>query len=97
MDPGNAHAVSDLKVLYPLASLNDTTGNFMAQDHRPFNDPRELYPVAVGNVQVGMAYPAGFDFDQHLIGARLRLGDLFDRKWLFEFVQDSGLHLASLC
>jgi hypothetical protein len=65
MDPGHADAVADLHAVHSRAGLNNSTDHFVPEDQRLLDNPSELRPVTVRDVQVGMAYAANFNFDQN--------------------------------
>jgi hypothetical protein len=92
VNPRDAYAVSDFEVPYRRASLDHAAGDFVTQDQRLFDDSGQLHPVAVGHMQVRMTNPAGFDFDQYLIGVGLGPRNLFDGEGRLEFVEDGGSH-----
>jgi hypothetical protein len=96
VQPRNADAIADLQIFNGGAFFHDAAGDFVSEDERFFDDARELRPVGVGQVQIGVAYAAGFDFDQHFVRGGLGLRDLFDAQWGFEFAQYGGFHGVNL-
>src|ERR1700735_2950293 len=92
VEPRDPNSITDLEVAYGSPLFNDGPGDFVAEYHRLFHDACQLGPVAVGHMQIGMAYSAGLDLDQHIALVKLRPIDIFNRQRLFEIVQDSSLH-----
>ena len=94
--PRNAHAVADFQIFDRRAFFHDAACDFVSEDQRSFDDANELWPIAIGHVQIRMADATRFDLDQHFVRAGLRLRDLFDAQWRFEFAQDGGFHCVYL-
>jgi hypothetical protein len=63
MDPRHADAVADIHTLPSRADLNNGTDHFVPEDERLFDDPSQLRPVAIGDMQVGVAHTANFNLD----------------------------------
>jgi hypothetical protein len=68
----------------------------VAGDQWCLNDFRELRPVSIDDVNVGMANTAGFNPYQDFTGFRPWLGHIFYRERLLEFAQDGSLHAFRL-
>src|SRR5580692_8543008 len=88
VNPGHAYAIADLQIVHCWAFLNHATGNFVAENQRSLHDSRQLCPISISYVQVGMAGTAGFHLDQNFIRLWMRPFDFLDREPLFEFAQD---------
>src|SRR3984957_9160205 len=65
MDPGHADAVSDLRTLHSRTDLNNRTDHFVPKNKRLLDDPSQLRPVAVRDMQVGVTHAANFHLDQN--------------------------------
>jgi uncharacterized protein (DUF779 family) len=65
--PRHPDAVSRLYALDGRAALHYPAHDFMPQDQRLLYDARQLLPVAVGHVQIGMAHTANLYLDQDII------------------------------
>src|SRR5580704_4479442 len=85
VNPGHAYAIADLQIVHCWAFLNHATGNFVAENQRSLHDSRQLCPISISYVQVGMAGTAGFHLDQNFIRLWMRPFDFLDREPLFEF------------
>jgi hypothetical protein len=96
VNPRYSDPIADLQILYRRAFFDHDPGDLVAGDQWCFNDFRELRPVSIGDVHIGMADTAGFYAYQHFVSSRLRLADLFHRERLFEFAQDDSLHAFRL-
>src|SRR5271155_3036203 len=96
VEPGDADAVADLQIFDGCAFSHDAAGNFGTEDQRFFDDAHQLRPIGIGQMQIGMAHAAGFDFDQDFVRGGLGLLDLFDIQGRFEFAQDGGFHGVGL-
>jgi hypothetical protein len=94
LDPWNTDALSDSDALNGGASLDYATDDFVAEDQRLFYDACELRPVAVGDVQIGVAHAADFDCDQNFIDIGRGTSYFLQTQRRFEFVQNCGLHRA---
>src|ERR1700722_4919 len=65
MDPRHADAVSDLRTLHSRTDLNNRTDHFVPKNKRLLDDPSQLRPVAVRDMQVGVTHAANFHLDQN--------------------------------
>ena len=52
-------------------------------------------PVAVGRVDIGMAYSTGLDLDDDFTWSRCWFREVFDYEWFVERVNDGCFHLLS--
>ena len=52
-------------------------------------------PVAVGRVDIGMAYSTGLDLDDDFAWSRCWFREVFDYEWFVERVNDGCFHLLS--
>src|SRR5580700_3749669 len=95
VNPGHANAIADLQLVHCRAFLHDVPGNFVAENQRSLHDSRQLCPISIRHVQVGMAGSTGFHLDQNFICFGMRAFHFLDRERLLEIVQDSGFHLPS--
>jgi hypothetical protein len=95
MNPGHADAIADLQIVHCRAFLHYVTGNFVAENQRSLHDSRQLCPISISQVQVGMAGTTGFHLDQNFTGFGMRAFHFLDRERLLEIVQDSGLQLLA--
>src|ERR1022692_1113117 len=93
--PRHSDAVADLQIVYCFALFHHVTGNFVAENQRSLHDFRQLCPIPIRHVQVGMACSTGFHLDQNFVSFGMRPFDFLDRERLLEIVQDSGLHLLA--
>ena len=89
-EPGDRDPRPDGDVRLGPGGLDDPDA-LVAGDER---QRRLGLPVAVGRVDVGVAEPARLETDQHLLGARLRRGEVLDRERRAERVDDRGLHAS---
>jgi hypothetical protein len=96
VNPRNSYVVADLKVIDCRTFLDNPTGNFVAKNQRSLYDTCELCPISIRYMQIGMAHPASFHFDQNFVGCRLWWVNFLNRERLVEFVQNGGLHLFRL-
>jgi hypothetical protein len=71
VSPRYAYPIADPKLAYRFALLHHATDYFVTGNERPFYDSEKLDPIALGDVKIGMADPARFDFDKNFVGARL--------------------------
>ena len=92
VDPRNAYPVTNSQLVDGCAFLDDATDNLVAENQRLLHDPRELLPIAIGDMQIGVAHPAGFHGNEYFPGFRLWLVDFLNNEGLFEFVKYSSLH-----
>src|SRR5579863_7683148 len=92
VNPGHANAITDLQIVHRRAFLHYVTGNFVAENQRSLHDSRQLCPISISHVQVGMAGTTGFHVDQNFIYFGMRAFHFLDRERLLEIVQDSGFH-----
>src|SRR6202050_1824508 len=93
VNPGHADAIADLQIVHCRACLYYVTGNFVAENQRSLHDSRELCPISISHVQVGMAGTAGFHLDQNFMCFVMRALHFLDRERLLQTVQDSCFHL----
>jgi hypothetical protein len=94
--PGNAYTITDFHLRHFIAAFYDTAGDLMSENERPFHDCRQLRPIAVGDVEVRMAYAGRLDFDQYLVRTDLGSRNIFYAERLLEFSEDSGFHNGSI-
>jgi hypothetical protein len=92
VNPGHADAIADLQIVHCRAFLHYVTGNFVAENQRSLHDSRQLCPISISHVQVGMAGTTGFHLDQNFICFGMRPFDFLDREPLFEVAQDRSFH-----
>jgi hypothetical protein len=94
-EPGDSHPVADGR---PRRRASAVPGMWALGDDRAHDlvseDERELGlgQLAVDDVQVGAADPAGLDCEQQLPGSRDRFGQLGERQRLARPLQHHGLH-----
>src|ERR1700674_5136717 len=93
VNPGHADAIADLQIVHCRAFFHYVTGNFVAENQRFLHDSRQLCPISIRHVQVGMAGTTGFHLDQNFICFGMRAFHFLDLERLLEIVQDSGFHL----
>ncbi len=93
VNPRHTDAITHLHILNGSALLHDVTRDLMPQDERSFHDAIKLFPIPIGQMEIGMADSARFHLDEHVVGAGLGPRDFLDRKRLLEFVQDGSFHL----
>src|SRR6266436_3910787 len=93
--PRNSNSISNLQIVDVSALFDHAARNFVAEDERSLHDCRQLTPISIGYMQVGMAHSAGFHFDQDIAGLQLRSRDFFEYQGLLEVMQDGGLHFDS--
>src|SRR6202795_4128223 len=67
VNPGHADAIAHLQIVHCRACLHYVTGNFVAENQRSLHDSRQLCPISISHVQVGMAGTTGFHLDQNFI------------------------------
>ena len=96
VQPGDADAIADLEIVNGGSFFHDAACDFVAEDERFFDDARELGPIGIGQVQIGVADATGFDGDQDFVRAGLGLRDIFDAQRGFEFAQYGGFHYVHL-
>jgi hypothetical protein len=96
MNPRYSDPIPDLQLLYRCAFFDHHPGDLVAGDQWCLNDFRELRPVSIDEVHIGMANTAGFNPYQDFAGCNPRLGNFFYREWLLEFAQNGGLHAFRL-
>ncbi|KAG1254351.1 hypothetical protein G6F57_011027 [Rhizopus arrhizus] len=89
VQPGDADPVAFPDVPYPASHGHDVPHALVAGDEWRVRFHR---PVALGGVQVGVAYATGLDPDQYLARPRARYRDFLDHQWFAELTHDSGLH-----
>jgi len=90
--PGHSHTIADFQVADFRTSLDNAADDLVTQDERPLDECRQLRPVTLGNMEIGVAYSSRFYFDQDLIGAGVWSLDVFYRQGLLEFSQDCCFH-----
>src|ERR1700757_4143347 len=93
VNPGHADAIADLQIVHRRAFLHYVTGNFVTENQRSLHDSRQLCPISISHVQVGMAGTTGFHLDQNFICFGMRAFHFLNRERLLEIVQDSCFHL----
>src|SRR4029077_5126671 len=93
--PRNSSSISNLQFARVSALFDHAPGNFVAEYERSLYDWRQLTPISVGYMQVGMAHAAGFHFDQDIARLQLRSRDFFEYQGLLEFMQNGGLQFKS--
>jgi len=55
-----------------------------------------LWPVAISDVEIGMADATGFNCYQNFAGTRLRARNIYDCERLLEFLQDGSFHAVTV-
>jgi hypothetical protein len=90
--PGHADAVSDREVRDLRAFFHHAAHHLVPGDQVGLGDGLQHRLVTLGDVQVGVADPAGLDLDQHLIRLRSRPGHVLDAEGGPETVKDGSLH-----
>jgi hypothetical protein len=93
--PRNSGSISNLQIADVSALFDHAPRNFVAEDERSLYDCRQLAPISVRYMQVGMAHAAGFHFDQDIARLQLRARDFFDYQGLLEFMQNGSLQFKS--
>jgi hypothetical protein len=96
MHPRNSDAIPNFQLFDGRAFFHNAACDLMPEDQRFLGDRNDLRPIAAGNVKIRMAHAASLHLDQHVMRVGLGPSDLFDSQWLFEFVQDGGLHRVHL-
>jgi len=61
------------------ARAGDAIGNLVAENERSLYDPRELFPIPISHVHIGVASTTGFYLDQNFIRCGTRPFDVLDR------------------
>jgi hypothetical protein len=92
VNPGNAGTVADGEVADGGALLDYAADHFVAEDERELEVGIEDGPVAVGQVQIGVADAAGFDLEEDVVGAAGRPRDFLEAQRLLELVEDGSSH-----
>jgi hypothetical protein len=92
VNPGHSDAVSNFQLRNIRAFPGHVPRDFVPEDQRALHDLRELGPIAIRNVYVGMAHTAGFHLNQNFTRIRLGTLDIFKGERLFEIVEDGGSH-----
>src|SRR5579859_6607558 len=92
VNPWHANPVADFEFADARPNLNHLARNLMSHDKGQFGNAGELYPVALGNVQVRMADATSFHLDQNFVLAGDGALDFLNHHGLFQFMQDCGLH-----
>ena len=92
VNPRDTHSVIDLQLANGRALLDHAPGNLVAKNERLLDDSGQLHPVRIGNMQIGVAHPAGFYCDEDFTFLGSRPIDFLNGEGLFEFVEDSSLH-----
>jgi hypothetical protein len=93
MDPRYADAVSDLHTLHRRADLDNGTDYFVPEDKRLFDDPGQLRPIAICDVQVGVAHAANFNLDQNFAFRGFGNRNILNRKRRHEIAKYGSFHL----
>jgi hypothetical protein len=86
MKPRHTNPIADFKVVYGRAFLDDSAGDFVPQNYWLFHDACQLGPVAISDVQIGVAHSAGFDLNKHVAIVKLRTLHIFHRQRLLEIM-----------
>lgn len=81
-----------MDVTNPRAHFGHAPNDLVTENQRLLDDFRQLRPIAIGHMQIGMAYAAGLNPDQEFVRFQLGPIDIFDRKWLLEIMQDGCFH-----
>src|ERR1700722_3950591 len=95
MVPGHADAVADLHIVRSRTHLNNRTDHFVPQDQRLLDDCGQLRPVAIRDVQIGVAHAANFNLDQNFALCGVGKGYILNRKWSLEVAEHSSFHFLS--
>jgi len=91
IEPRHADAVALFNDSYARADRGHTTDGFMTWDERQ----RGFYrPVAISGVEIRVADPAGFGFDQDLPWAGRRYIAFLERQRLAELLDNRGVHFV---
>src|SRR6202030_179641 len=93
MDPGHAYAIADLHTVHGRAGLHHRTDHFVPEDERFLDDPSQLRPVAIRDVQVGMAHAANFNPDQNFALCGFGKRNILNCKWSLEVAEHGSFHL----
>jgi hypothetical protein len=86
-DPRHAHAVADLALGDARSQLHHVAHRLVAQRAGELRGQ-----VALGDVHVGVAQPAGLDADEDLARAGLGRGDFLDGPLAVDLGHDGGFH-----
>src|SRR5580700_3160066 len=71
VNPRHSHSIADFQFANRGALFHDSPRNFMSENQRSLDDFRELRPVAIGNMQIGMANAASLDlYEDFILGRR---------------------------
>jgi len=92
MNPRHSDLVAHLQVLNRRTLFDHPTGDFVAENQWSLYDCRQLRPIPIGDMQIGMAHAARFDLDQDFLGPRLRRVHFLHGQRLLEFMQNGGFH-----
>jgi hypothetical protein len=96
MDPWHTDAVADIQTLNSRAHVNNGADHFVPEDKRLLDDPRQLRPVAVRDVQIGVAHAANLNLDQNFTCAGLGKSHILNREWSLEVAEHGSFHLLPL-
>ena len=92
IQPGHAHSIAWLQIGDPVSCFLHFSNDLVTQDERGHGDGLHHLPIAVGQVRVGMANPAGFHADQHFSSCQLRHRSVFKLQALADFAQHCCFH-----
>ena len=86
LHPRDTDAVADGDTLNGGATLDYAADDLVAEDERLFYNAGELGPVAIGNVEIGVAHATDFDLDQDFVVAGAGASDFLQCQRRFELV-----------
>lgn len=86
VDPRNPNMIADLKIAHGIAHLNDATRHFMAEYEGLLDDWRQLGPVAICHVNIGVADAACLDLNQYFLDGRNWAINILNRERVSELV-----------
>src|ERR1700683_544198 len=90
--PRNTHTVADFQIVNSGTFFYNVTSDFVPENQAFLDNGNKLRPIALGQMQIRMTYPARFHFDQYFLRSGFWPINVFDSQRLFEFTQDGGFH-----